>query len=183
MLNEIKLQSEQAVAEILSAARLENGDIFVVGCSSSEIIGKKLGTASSFEVAKAVFEGIYPVLEKNGIYLAAQCCEHLNRAIITDLDLARKLRLQRVNVIPQPKAGGSFATATYMSLKNPCAVESISAQAGIDIGGVLIGMHLCQTVVPLRISFDKIGEAPIICARTRPKFVGGERAIYDEGLL
>lgn len=183
MLKEIERQSRRAVRELLEAAKLEKGDVFVVGCSSSEITGKRLGTASSYDTAKAVFEGIYPVLKENGIYIASQCCEHLNRAIITEYELAKKLRIPRANAVPQIKAGGSFATVTYENLENPCAVENITAQAGMDIGGVLIGMHLQQTAVPVRISIDHIGEAILICARTRPKFLGGSRAVYDESLL
>ncbi|MDD5923330.1 MAG: TIGR01440 family protein [Clostridia bacterium] len=183
MLQNIKEQAKTAVTELLDAAKLEKGDIFVVGCSSSEVIGSKLGTASSYDVAKAVFDGIYPVLKERGIYIASQCCEHINRALVIERELADSLRLQRVNVIPQIKAGGSFSTVTYESLDRPCMVENISAQAGMDIGGVLIGMHLQQTAVPVRLSLDHIGEAILICARTRPKFVGGVRAVYDESLL
>ena len=183
MLTEIERQSRKAVEELLQVAKLEKGDIFVVGCSSSEVTGKKLGTSSSYETAKAVFNGIYPILKEKGIYLAAQCCEHLNRAIVIEHDIAKQLRIPRANVIPQIKAGGSFATITYENLENPCVVETITAQAGMDIGGVLIGMHLQQTAVPVRLSIDHIGEAILICARTRPKFLGGSRAVYDENLL
>lgn len=183
MLLEIEKQAKTATRELLKVAKLEKGDVFVVGCSSSEITGKNLGTSSSIETAKAVFSGIYPELKENGIYLASQCCEHLNRAIITERAVAKEQRLQIVNAIPQIKAGGSFATVTYENLENPCAVETIKAQAGMDIGGVLIGMHLQQTAVPVRISLDHIGEAILICARTRAKFVGGVRAVYDDNLL
>ena len=183
MLLEIEKQAKTATQELLKVARLDKGDVFVVGCSSSEITGKHLGTSSSIDTAKAVFSGIYPVLKENGIYLASQCCEHLNRAIITERAVAKEQRLQIVNAVPQIKAGGSFATVTYENLDNPCAVETITAQAGMDIGGVLIGMHLQQTAVPVRISLDHIGEAILICARTRAKFVGGARAVYDDNLL
>lgn len=171
-----------AVLELLDAARLKPGDIFVVGCSSSEIVGQKIGTCSSEEAAAAVLEGIYPVLKERGIYLAAQCCEHLNRALILEREAAERYRLAEVNAVPQKKAGGSFATAAYHAFEHPAAVEEAPAKAGIDIGGTLIGMHLVPVAVPVRLSVSKIGEANIICARTRPKYIGGERACYDPSL-
>lgn len=175
---EIAENSRIAVTELLDVACLKAGDIFVIGCSSSEILGSTIGKGSSFDAAKAVFESIYPILNDRGIYLAAQCCEHLNRAIVIESDVAEKYRYEPVSVIPQPKAGGSFATVTYQNLKAPVVVEQIKAHAGIDIGGTLIGMHLKSVAVPVRVSISKIGEANVICARTRPKFIGGERACY-----
>lgn len=180
MYTEIKNQTKTIMTEILEAANLKKGDIFVVGCSSSEIIGQKIGKGSSPEAANAVFEVIYDILKKKGIYLAAQCCEHLNRAIIIEAECAEKYGYEVVNVKPQPKAGGSFATATYNNFKAPVAVEAISAHAGIDIGGTLIGMHLKRVAVPVRTSVAKIGEANVLCARTRPKFIGGSRAVYED---
>ncbi len=182
MYEEITAQAKQAVTEILSAAKLKKGDIFVVGCSSSTVAGKSFGSASSMEIAQAVFDGIYPLLKENGIFLAAQCCEHLNRAIITERAAAEKQNREEVNVVPQPKAGGSFATITYNTLEDPVAVEHIRADAGIDVGGVLIGMHLKEVAVPLTLSIKRIGEAPITSARTRAKFIGGERAHYNENM-
>ncbi len=185
MFDDIRLQAAAAVREILEAARLSAGDLFVVGCSSSEVCGGKIGKQSSPEAAQAILDGIYPLLKENGVYLAAQCCEHLNRAVILEAAAAALYRLPPVNAVPQPKAGGSFATAAYKAFDAPVAVESLcqNAAAGIDIGGTLIGMHLRPVAVPLRISVDRIGEARIVCARTRPKFVGGSRAVYDERLL
>ena len=183
MLNEITEQAREAVSELLKTARLEKDDILVVGCSSSEVAGQKIGTYSSPDVAKAVIEGIYPVLKEQGIFLAAQCCEHLNRALIIERAAMKLYRLQEVNVIPQPKAGGSFATAAYSMFESPVAVEKLSAAAGMDIGATLIGMHLREVAVPVRLSIKQIGQAPLICARTRPKFVGGVRAVYNEKLL
>lgn len=182
-MNDIQIQAETAVNELIAVSKLKKGDVFVVGCSTSEVIGEKIGTNSSFETAKELFSTIYNVLNEKGIYLAAQCCEHLNRAIIIEAELAERLNLQQVNVVPQPKAGGSFATAAYEAFENPTAVEHIKANAGIDIGGTLIGMHLKEVAVPVRLSVKKIGEAPIIAARTRMKFIGGERAHYDEGKM
>ncbi len=176
-------QAKQAADEVIKAAKLNAGDILVVGCSSSEIIGETIGHASSIDAAQAVFAGIYDVLKANGIYLAAQCCEHLNRAIIIEKELALRDRMEIVNVVPQPKAGGSFATTAYNTFVNPVAVEHIKAEAGMDIGDTLIGMHLKDVAVPLRIGIRRIGEAHLVCARTRAKFIGGERAVYDERLI
>ena len=175
---EITDQSRQAVTEILEKANLAPGAIFVVGCSSSEILGDQIGTATNLDSANAVFDGIVPVLEENGILMAAQCCEHLNRALVVERETMEKYGFEQVNAIPQPNhAGGAFATVCYQRFKNPVLVESINgkADAGIDIGGTMIGMHLHSVVVPMRISLRKIGAAPIICARHRPKYVGGQR--------
>lgn len=178
MWNQIKEEAAKAVTELLEKANLKKGDIFVVGCSSSEITGNRIGTESVIEAAKAVHDAIAPLLAEKGIYLAAQCCEHLNRALIIEEEAAEKYGLEPVSVVPQKKAGGSFATETYLAMKNPVAVESVRAHAGIDIGGTLIGMHLKAVAVPVRLSIDHIGKAHILCARTRPKYIGGERAKY-----
>lgn len=176
---EIRRQSAQAVTELLAEANLRPGDIFVTGCSSSEITGGHIGKASSLEAAQAVFEGIAPILSERGIFLAAQCCEHLNRALIIEADCAKKYGYDPVSVRPQPKAGGSFATAAWERFRSPVAVEAVRAHAGMDIGGTLIGMHLRPVAVPVRLSLDHIGRAILLCARTRPKFIGGNRACYD----
>ena len=176
---EITNEARRATEELVGIAGLRKGDIFVVGCSTSEVTGNTIGHASVKPVAKAIFDGIYPVLKERGIYIAAQCCEHLNRAVILEAECAEKYGLEVVCVCPAPKAGGSFATVTYDTLEAPVAVESVKAHAGIDIGGTLIGMHLRAVAVPVRISTEKIGEARIICARTRPKFIGGSRAVYE----
>lgn len=185
MYKEITASAQNAVSELLATAAVSAGEIFIIGCSSSEVCGSKIGTGSSVEAAAAVFEGVYPLLKEKGIYLAAQCCEHLNRAVIIEREAAKKYHLPPVNVVPQPKAGGSFGTICYKNFENPVAVESLmsSAAAGIDIGGTLIGMHLRPVAVPVRLSVSQIGEARIICARTRPKFIGGSRAVYDEDML
>lgn len=183
VLTEIREQARRAAGQLVQAARLQPGMLLVVGCSSSEIGGKRIGTTSSLELAQAAFDGIYSVLEEGGIYLAAQCCEHLNRALIVEREAAEKYGLEPVNVVPQPKAGGSFATTAYARFRQPTAVESVAAHAGMDIGGTLIGMHLRRVAVPVRLDIDHIGEAILLCARTRPKFVGGSRAVYDDALL
>ena len=181
-LSEIREQSAKAAEQVCEAAKLKIGDLFVVGCSSSEILGEKIGTHSSVEVAEAVFEGIHSVLHEHGVELAAQCCEHLNRALIVERAVAEQFGLEEVNVVPQPKAGGSFGTTAYKRFDDPVAVESLkqSASAGMDIGGTLIGMHLRRVAVPVRLSMDHIGHAILLCARTRPKLIGGERAKYTE---
>lgn len=175
----IRQQAAQAAAELTEKAKLKAGDIFVVGCSSSEIVGGEIGHASSLEAAQAAYEGIQSVLAPQGIFLAAQCCEHLNRAIVLPAAAVKPWQ-QPVNVIPQPKAGGSFATTAWNRLENPVVLESIQADAGMDIGGTLIGMHLRPVAVPVRLSLDHIGSAILLCARTRPKYIGGGRAIYAE---
>ena len=177
---EIKAQAKAAIEELIEKSHFEKGDIFIVGCSSSEIKGASIGQGSDIDAAKAVFEAIKPVLDERGIFLAAQCCEHLNRAIIVEKGAVPFSDI--VNVVPQPKAGGSFATTAYHTFKNPVAVEEIKADAGIDIGGTLIGMHIKKVAVPVRLEHRKIGEAIVLAARTRPKFIGGCRAVYDENL-
>lgn len=177
----LKKQAEQMIKEFVEVAELKKGDLMVIGCSSSEIVGGKIGKNSSFETAEYVFNGIYPYLKEKGIYLAAQCCEHLNRAII--IEKAAVPFAETVNVVPQPKAGGSFATRAYKHFETPVAVEEIKADAGIDIGLTLIGMHLKKVAVPLRLEHKMIGNALVTAARTRPKFIGGVRAVYNQELL
>lgn len=175
-----KNQAYAAAEEIIRIAGLKKGQILVVGCSTSEILGSRIGTDSSPETAKEVFEGIYEAAKKYGIYIAAQCCEHLNRAVITERAAAGNADI--VNVVPFPKAGGSFATAAYAAFSEPVALEEIRADAGIDIGYTMIGMHLKRVAVPVRLENNRIGEAVVLAARVRPKFIGGERAHYDESL-
>jgi len=175
----IKEQAYKAAKEIIETAKLKRGQILVIGCSTSEVLGQKIGTDSSPKAAKAIFEGVYTAANEKGIFVAAQCCEHLNRAIIIDRECAEKYFLEEVNVVPQIKAGGSFATSAYAAFENPVAVEKIRAHAGIDIGDTFIGMHLREVAVPVRLTVDKIGEAHLTAARTRAKFIGGERAVYD----
>ena len=180
MYTEIKQQVYAAAAEL--ATFMKQGDLLVVGCSSSEIAGEKIGSHSAPEIGKAVAEGLLQLCEEKGIFLAAQCCEHLNRALIVERAVAERRGYPIVNAVPQPKAGGSFATAVYGQMKEPVAVEQIAAEGGLDIGGTLIGMHLKAVAVPCRLAQKQIGEALLLAARTRPKFIGGERACYDERL-
>lgn len=186
MTNDLTMIGEEAyraAKEIMEIAKLEEGDLFVVGCSTSEVGGESIGSFSSPELAGAVFEGIYKATREKGVYLAAQCCEHLNRALILEEEAAEKFGYEQVNVVPQPKAGGSFATQAYAHFERPVAVEHVKADAGMDIGDTLIGMHLKDVAVPVRIATKKIGEAHVVCARSRAKFIGGPRANYDEELM
>ncbi len=176
-LETIKSQAAAAAEELVAAAGLKSGSLLVIGCSTSEVAGKKIGTLRSPEIAAAIFDGIYPVLKKHGVYLAAQCCEHLNRAIAVEREYASAHGLEEVNVRPIRTAGGSFAAKVFDTLD--CAmVEEIAADAGIDIGDTLIGMHLKRVAVPVRLAVKNIGEANVVAARTRPKYIGGERAVY-----
>lgn len=174
-------QTKSVITELGEKANLKPGNILVIGCSTSEVLGSKIGTNSNPDTAKEIFEALHDFAKETGIYLAIQCCEHLNRAIITERAAVPGAEI--VNVVPQPKAGGSLATAAYAGFSDPVAVETIQADAGIDIGFTLIGMHLKKVAVPVRLEHNRIGEAMIIAARTRPKFIGGIRAIYDENML
>lgn len=182
-MEEFVIQAKTAVRELLEAAGLKKGNIMVVGCSTSEITGNRIGTQSVPLVAETVCGAIKKELDEAGVFLAAQCCEHLNRAIIIEREVAEKYMLDIVNVVPQPKAGGSFATSAYKLFKDPVAVETIRADAGLDIGQTLIGMHLKPVAVPVRLSVKMIGSAILTAARTRAKFIGGCRAVYDENIM
>ncbi len=170
-------QAKQAAGELIEAAGLKKGDIMVVGCSSSEVAGGVIGHNSSLETAEQVFGGIYEAAQAKGVYIAAQCCEHLNRAICVERKAVPNA--ETVWVVPQPKAGGSFATTAYRTFKDPVMLEEIKADAGLDIGGTLIGMHLKRVAVPVRLGIDHIGSAILLAAKTRPKYIGGERAKYE----
>lgn len=180
VLDEIKKQTTQAVQEFFAAAKLKPGQIVVIGCSSSEIADFRIGSYSSREIGETVAGCIQEECRKQKVFLAAQCCEHLNRALIIEREAADQYGYEPVNVVPQLKAGGSFAAAVYRGMKEPTAVEKIAAHGGIDIGDTLIGMHLRPVAVPVRISIKQIGKAHVVCARVRPKFIGGERACYDK---
>ena len=168
-----------ALRELIETAHLTPGQLLVIGCSSSEMVGERIGKHSSMEAALALRDAVLPMIEETGICLAVQCCEHLNRALIMERSTAEKYGYDPVWVKPQPKAGGSFATAVWEAMSDPVAVEAIKAHAGLDIGATLIGMHLRRVAVPVRLSVTHIGEAPITCARTRPAYIGGPRAEYQ----
>ena len=178
MNNNIYEQSYAAISELYEIAKLREGSIVVIGCSTSEVVGSTIGTNSSFETAGEIFKGLFDFAKSKGIYLAIQCCEHLNRAIITER--AALPFAEIVNVVPQPKAGGSLATQAYAGFNEPVALEEIKADAGLDIGFTLIGMHLKKVAVPVRLKNNKIGSATVLAARTRAKYIGGARAMYNE---
>ena len=180
LLAEVEREAANAAQELVEAARLHRGQIVVIGCSTSEVVGHQVGSWSTPEAAQAIFRGLQSVFAPRGVYLAAQCCEHLNRALIVEHEAVPNAEI--VNVLPQPKAGSSFATAAYESFRHPVALEEIRADAGLDIGGTLSGMHLKKVAVPVRLKQDHIGQAIVLAARVRPKFIGGERAIYNEEL-
>lgn len=180
LLEQVKEEAANAAKQLVAEARLHKGQIVVVGCSTSEVVGHKVGSWSTPEVGQAIFDGLNSVFAPLGIYIAAQCCEHLNRALIVDYDAVPGAEV--VNVVPQPKAGSSFATAAYNAFSHPVALEEIKADAGLDIGGTLIGMHLKRVAVPVRLAQKHIGDAVLLAARVRPKFIGGERAIYNDEL-
>lgn len=174
-------QTTAVVSELYEKAKLKKGNIIVVGCSTSEVVGSVIGTNSNVEVAGEIFKALHDFTKSKEVYLAIQCCEHLNRAIIVEQEAVPFA--EPVNVVPQPKAGGSLATQAYAAFTHPVALEEIKADAGLDIGFTLIGMHLKKVAVPLRLEHHTIGEAMVIAARTRPKFIGGVRARYDGELL
>lgn len=182
MYEEIRTESAAAMTELLAIASPRKGSIVVIGCSSSEIVGERIGKGSAPDAAKAVIDGVMPVLEEHGLYLAAQCCEHLNRALIIEREAMDQFGYEQVYVLPRPKAGGSFATAAYEHMKDPVAVEHVRAAAGLDIGNTLIGMHLKDVAIPLRLGVKMIGKAQLNAARTRPKLIGGERAEYPDNI-
>lgn len=183
MYDTLKKEAAQAAREILEKARIKPGDILVVGCSSSEAGGKRIGTDSNEDLGQAIFSGIFEEARKAGVYLAAQCCEHLNRALVVEGAAARAYALTRVNAVPQKKAGGAFATAAYHAFEEAVLVEELHcAKAGLDIGDTFIGMHMDKVCVPVRLSTDRLGQAHLSACRTRPKYVGGERALYDKDL-
>lgn len=179
----INAQVNAALDELFAAAdTLHAGDIFVVGCSTSEVMGKMIGTGSNVDAAKAIMDAILPRVRERGLFLAAQCCEHLNRCLVVERVCMEKFDLQQVWVKPQLHAGGAFSMEAVARFEDPVMVEDLHGRAcaGMDIGGTFIGMHLHPVVVPVHAKTRKIGEANLTMARTRPKYVGGPRAQYDE---
>ncbi|MEI4343764.1 TIGR01440 family protein [Streptococcus suis] len=179
-LKEIKDQTKQVVEEILELSNLQKGQIFVLGLSSSEVIGGHIGKNSSLEVGEAIVETILDILTPKGIYLAVQGCEHLNRALVVERELAIQKDLEIVNVLPTLHAGGSGQLAAFKYMKDPVEVEFITAQAGVDIGDTAIGMHIKHVQVPIRPSLREIGQAHVTALASRPKLIGGARAAYQE---
>ena len=181
-LMQIRQEAYEAASQLLAAAHPKKGSILVVGCSTSEVAGERIGSFSSPELGQALFDGVYQAAKEAEVFLAAQCCEHLNRSIVIEREAAKANGYQIVSAIPQPHAGGSWATNCWQRFNDPVLVEEVRAAAGMDIGGTLIGMHLKKVAVPVRLQQNHIGQAILLAARVRPKFIGGERAIYDESL-
>ena len=177
-LTTIGKQTAKVTEEIFRQASLKPEQIFVVGCSTSEVQGFRLGTSGSEVAAVRIFSNIAKVCSWHGVYLAVQCCEHLNRALVVERKVLEKYNLTEVSVVPVPKAGGALAAQAMNDLKDAVVVESIAAHAGMDIGGVLIGMHLRPVAVPLKLENKMIGQASVIAAKTRPRLIGGSRAVY-----
>ena len=181
MQNDITEATRSAALELCDKAKLVPGQIVIIGCSTSEIRGLHIGSDSSLEIGEAVFDALYDVFSKRGVHMAAQCCEHLNRAVIAER--AASSGCEIVNAVPVVGAGGAFATAAYQRFNDPVALGFVRADAGIDIGNTLIGMHLKKVAVPLRLDTVLIGKAPVVAARTRPPLIGGARAGYDDRLM
>ncbi|MDL2310532.1 TIGR01440 family protein [Peptostreptococcaceae bacterium OttesenSCG-928-C18] len=177
-MQKLKTQIINSFESLKSQCNFEEGKLLVIGCSSSEVIGSKIGTNSNYEVGETISKTLIELARENNLYMAAQCCEHLNRALVVEREVAEKFGFEIVTVVPKPKAGGSFATATYKMLKDPVVVEFVKADYGFDIGLTMIGMHMKHVCIPLRIKPDYIGEAKVTGARIRPKLIGGERAEY-----
>jgi uncharacterized protein (TIGR01440 family) len=177
-LDTIRTQTIEAATELLGIAKLVPGQILVVGCSTSEVIGERIGSSGSSEVAKAILGGLLEACAPFGVWLAIQCCEHLNRGLVIAAEVSERYGLEPVMVIPVPKAGGALASEAMRIFENPVVVENIKAHAGIDIGSTLIGMHLKAVAIPVRLSRKHIGHAFVTAARTRPKLIGGSRAVY-----
>jgi uncharacterized protein (TIGR01440 family) len=177
-IGEWKNQLRTMLADLEEQSSFRAGNIFVVGCSTSEVIGEKIGTAGTIEAAEMIFEELKAFKERTGMHLAFQCCEHLNRALVVEHETAASYNLEAVAVTPVRAAGGAMATYAYSAFKEPVVVEFIKADGGIDIGDTFIGMHLKHVAVPVRSSVNQVGHARVTMAKTRPKLIGGERAVY-----
>lgn len=178
LLAQVKQDMDALVSEWLASDYLKHGNRFVIGCSTSEVAGKSIGTSGSEEIAAVIFQALNRLKAEKGIHLVFQGCEHLNRALVIERELLEELALDEVSVVPVPTAGGSMASYAYKYFNDAVVVEEITAHAGIDIGNTMIGMHLKKVAVPLRMNQRTIGNAPVTTARTRPKLIGGARAQY-----
>ncbi|MDK4202725.1 TIGR01440 family protein [Bacillus sp. PW192] len=178
-MEEMKQKWTDMLTEFQEQAGLTDGGLLVIGCSTSEAAGSRIGTAGSGDWAELIYGGLNRFKEKTGVHLAFQCCEHLNRALVIEAETAERFRLPIVSAVPVPKAGGAMASYAYRQMRSPVLAESIQADAGIDIGDTFIGMHLKPVAVPVRISSRELGEAHVTMVRTRPKLIGGIRAVYE----
>ncbi len=182
MNEELKLVAEQIKSllnELNDHVNFTSEHVLVIGCSTSEVSGQRIGTSGTIEVAEVLFSEIKAFQDETGVQLAFQCCEHLNRALVVQRKTAKNLQLDEVTVIPVRTAGGALASFAFRHLDQAVIVEHIKADAGIDIGDTLIGMHLKHVAVPLRTSIKQVGQAHITAAKTRPKLIGGARAVYS----
>ncbi|MFC4777894.1 TIGR01440 family protein [Paenibacillus sp. GCM10023252] len=177
--NGIAAQVETVVRELAAAGRLTAGQLLVIGTSTSEVIGQHIGTSGTLETASAIFAGVEAVRQDIDFFPVYQCCEHLNRALVLERSALERYGLEEVAAVPVPKAGGSMAAYAYRHLDQACLVESVQAHAGIDIGDTFIGMHLRKVAVPVRPTIRTIGHAHVTMAVTRPKLIGGARAVYQ----
>ncbi|SEH45636.1 TIGR01440 family protein [Halobacillus karajensis] len=179
MIDVKKVQTDvrSVVNQLMEEEAIQQG-LFVIGCSTSEIAGERIGTSGSEALAEVVFGELSILAERAGINLAFQCCEHLNRSLVVERSVMNDQRLIEVGAVPVPKAGGSMASFAYKHMKDPVLVESVEATGGLDIGDTLIGMHLKRVAVPIRIAQKSIGHAHITAAKTRPPLIGGARAVY-----
>lgn len=180
-----QLQLEQCLSELEEQVQFERNQLFVIGCSTSEIAGHRIGTSGGLDIAEAMYKPLKEFAERHKLFLAFQGCEHINRALTMERKAAENYRLEPVSVIPVQKAGGSMSAVAYTHLTDPVVVETVRAHGGLDIGQTLIGMHLKPVVIPIRTSIKQIGDAIVTAATTRPKLIGGIRAVYtkDEGEL
>ncbi|MCW2277486.1 TIGR01440 family protein [Heliophilum fasciatum] len=176
----IEAQVRDAAEELCRIAALQAGQILVVGCSTSEVIGRVIGTSGSAEAAQAILAGLQSAVREKNIFLAIQCCEHLNRALVVERALLQIYpHLEEVTVYPVAQAGGALAAAAMAAFVEPVVIAQVQAHAGLDIGETMIGMHLRPVAVPVRLQRRQIGQARLNAARTRPKLIGGERACYS----
>lgn len=177
-LQQVQVELRQLLTEFEQQVEFLPNQLFVVGCSTSEVVGSIIGTAGAMDVAEILYEELFQFAKKHRIYLAFQGCEHINRALTIESEAAELYRLDPVSVVPIKEAGGSMSAHAFTKMEHPVVVEYIRAHAGIDIGQTLIGMHLKEVAVPIRTQVKNIGEAIVTTAKTRPKLIGGERAKY-----
>ncbi|MFC7786684.1 TIGR01440 family protein [Rossellomorea sp. GCM10028870] len=178
-ITQLKEELQTILGDFSEQVHMKKGQVFVVGCSTSEVMGERIGTSGTIEVAEMIYAELKGWADSIGVSLAFQCCEHLNRALVLERDAAERKGLEEVTVIPVRKAGGAMATQAYHSFEDPVMVEHIQGDAGIDIGDTFIGMHLKHVAVPIRVSQKSLGEAHVTLAKTRPKLIGGIRAVYE----
>ena len=178
-IDDIFEETQSALNEFLMESGVKSGQVIVLGCSTSEVAGERIGQASNEAYGRAIIQAVLPIVRSQGLYLAVQCCEHLNRALVVEEEAAEKYNFELVTVVPVLKAGGAAATAAYRLFNKPVMVEKVAAHGGLDIGDTEIGMHVIPVQVPVRLSIKKIGQASLTCLKRRPKFIGGARAQYE----